>query len=255
MNKSSRAQREIKRPARMQPSARGRQAARDRQVDAAIGLDLGDRQSYVCTLGDDGSILSESRVATTLDAMRQYFAGLCRTRVALEAGTHSGWASRLLRSLGHEVIVANPRELRKIHQSDRKNDRADAQILARMVRFDPKLLAPIEHRSAQMQADLTVVRARDALVGARTKCINAARGFVKAMGARLPKCDSASFPRRALEHVPEELHVAVLPLLDADPPARPRDLAAGDEGLPADQSAPPSIRSWAADVVGVHADA
>jgi transposase len=35
------------------------------------------------------------------------------------------------------------------------------------------------------------------------------------MGARLPKCDSASFPRRALEHVPDELHPALLPLLDA----------------------------------------
>jgi hypothetical protein len=93
-------------------------------VGASVGLDIGDRQSHVSILADDGTVLSESRIATTLDAMRQFFAGLRRTRIALEAGTHSGWASRLLNSLGNEVIVANPRELRKIHLAEAKHWKA-----------------------------------------------------------------------------------------------------------------------------------
>jgi hypothetical protein len=40
----------------------------------------------------------------------------------MEAGTHSGWISRLL---DHEVIVANPRQLLLIAESDSKNDRAE----------------------------------------------------------------------------------------------------------------------------------
>ena len=60
-----------------------------------------------------------------------------------------------------------------------RDDGCDAEILARMVRFDPQLLAPVQHRSEQMQADISLIRARDVLVGARTKLINAGRGLVK----------------------------------------------------------------------------
>jgi transposase len=49
--------------------------------------------------------------------------------------------------------------VRKIYQNDRKNDRSDAQILARLARFDPQLLEPIRHRTATMQADLATIRA------------------------------------------------------------------------------------------------
>ena len=55
-----------------------------------------------------------------------------------------------------------------------------------MGRFDPQLLAPITHRSAEMQNDLAVVRARGVLVRARTQCVNAVRGLVKTAGGRLP---------------------------------------------------------------------
>jgi hypothetical protein len=33
-------------------------------------------------------------------------------RIAIEAGTHSPWASRVLEECGHEVLVADVRELR-----------------------------------------------------------------------------------------------------------------------------------------------
>src|SRR5882724_11312813 len=146
-----------------------------------IGLDIGDRYSHFCAMNKSGEIIAEGRVQTTQEAMRRYFESLALSRIAMECGTHSSWISRQAKEFGHEVIVANARELRKIHQNDRKNDRADAEILARMARFDPSLMAPIEHRSELMQADLAMVRARDALVSARTKCVNSVRGQVKAM--------------------------------------------------------------------------
>jgi transposase len=178
-----------------------------------IGIDLGDRFSAFCVLDAAGEIVAEGKLRTTTAALDQYFSSQAPARVALEAGTHSGWVSRLIEGHGNEVIIANPREVRKIYQNNRKNDRGDARILARLARFDPKLLEPIRQRSAQAQADLSVVRAREVLVTARTKCVNCARGLVKSMGARLPKCSTESFVTQTTGHVPNELRAALTPLI------------------------------------------
>jgi len=114
-----------------------------------IGLDLGDRWSRYCVLDQNGVIVEEDRVRTSVAALEQRFRDEPTVRIALEAGTHSPWVSRLLESLGCEVIVANARKVRLIYESDRKNDRLDARMLARLGRMDPSLLAPIHHRGAE----------------------------------------------------------------------------------------------------------
>jgi transposase len=43
-----------------------------------------------------------------------------RCRIAIEVGTHSPWVSRLLKSVGHEVIVANARQVKLISANRRK---------------------------------------------------------------------------------------------------------------------------------------
>ncbi len=133
-----------------------------------IGLDLGDRFSWYCVLDEAGEVVLEQKVATTPKAMKEVFGGMPRSRMALETGTHSPWVSRLLSELGHEVIVAHARNVRLIGESRKKDDRRDARTLARLVRIDPQLLAPVKHRSAQAQADLMAIRARAGLVRART---------------------------------------------------------------------------------------
>ena len=125
-----------------------------------IGLDLGDRWSWYCVLDEMGEVVLEQKVATTPKAMKEVFGGMPRSRLALETGTHSPWVSRVLSELGHEVIVAHARNVRLIGESRKKDDRLDARMLARLVRIDPKLLAPVKHRSAQAQADLMAIRAR-----------------------------------------------------------------------------------------------
>src|SRR5205823_1992934 len=81
-------------------------------------------------------------------ALREGFGGMLRSRVALETGIHSPWVSRLLSEVGHEVIVAHARKVRLIGESRKKDDRLDAQTLARLARIDPQLLCPVKHRSA-----------------------------------------------------------------------------------------------------------
>jgi len=150
-----------------------------------IGLDLGDKSSSYCVLDESGVVISEHKVRTTPKALSECFEGILISRIALETGTHSPWVSRLLSAMGHEVIVANARHVRLIAQSRQKDDRLDARTLARLARVDPKLLAPVTHRSAQAQADLSLIPARAALVRSRTTLINTARGLVKSNGERL----------------------------------------------------------------------
>src|SRR5208282_4672106 len=121
-----------------------------------IGFDLGDRSSWYCVLDETGSVLLEQRVSTTPKAMKEVFGRMPRCRIALETGMHSPWVSRLLSELGHEVIVAHARNVRLIGESRKKDDRLDAQTLARLARIDPQLLSPVKHRSAKAQADPTV---------------------------------------------------------------------------------------------------
>jgi len=118
-----------------------------------------------------------------------------------------------LKAMGHEVIVANPRKVKLITQSVKKNDRMDAEQLARLARVDPKLLSPIQHRGPAAQADLAVVRARMTLVDARTELINSARGLAKPMGERLQKCDTDCVKESLADGLSEATQNAIRPLL------------------------------------------
>lgn len=177
-----------------------------------IGVDLGDKTSRYCVLNDCGEVVKEASVATTKKGLAQVFAALQRCRIALEVGTHSPWVSRLLKSLGHEVFVANPRQLKLISQSSRKDDRIDAQMLARLARLDPELLRPIQHRSEEAQLALMAIRVRAALVEARTALVNALRGMPKSMGERLAKCDADQMSVEKLAGLPQPLREALEPL-------------------------------------------
>jgi transposase len=179
-----------------------------------IGMDLGDKTSRYCVIDNAGEVISEGGVTTTRKAIAEKFGRLGRCRMALEVGTHSPWVSRLLSEFGHEVIVANPRQLKLITESSRKSDRVDAQTLARLARVDPVLLRPIRHRSESAQMDLMVIRARAALVQTRTSLVNTVRGLAKAAGERLPKVDAEALGIDEASEFPELLREVLRPLLE-----------------------------------------
>ena len=102
------------------------------QPKLTIGLDLGDRNSWYCMVDEAGQVRREQRVRTNAKGLQEVFGAMPGCRIALETGTHSPWISRLLNGLGHEVIVANARRVRLIGESRKKDDRRDAQTLARL---------------------------------------------------------------------------------------------------------------------------
>ena len=190
-------------------------SAKQRQPQLTIGLDLGERHSWYCVLDEAGQIRLEQRVRTNGKALCEVFGAMPGSRIALETGTHSPWISRLLQELGHEVMVANARKVRLIGESRKKDDRLDAQTLARLARIDPALLCPVKHRSRQAQADLTVIRARAALVRTRTALGNAARRLANRYGERLRGCNVRNMNPEQAESLSPELQSALEPLLAA----------------------------------------
>jgi transposase len=178
-----------------------------------VGLDVGDRTSELCLLDECGTVRETGRIGSTPAALAHRFGTMRPVRIVLESGTHSPWMSRQLQSYGHQVIVGNSRRLALIAQNNSKSDTVDAELLARLGRVDPALLAPVRHRGAMAQADLALLRTRDTLVRARTMLVNHTRGSVKASGARLPASSTASFARQAAPAVPPELTPVLGPVL------------------------------------------
>lgn len=182
---------------------------------SAVGLDLGDRFSQIGGLDETGELVWTRRICTRKASLKKYFGPLPPTRVVIEVGTHSRWVSRYLEHLGHEVIVANARRVKLISENDYKNDGNDAELLARIGRFDPRLLCPIQHRSEEAHRDLTLIKSRHELVEARTGLINHVRGVVKTFGERLPSCSAATFHKKAPEHIPAQLANQLEPVVSS----------------------------------------
>jgi transposase len=179
----------------------------------AIGLDLADVWSDWAAIDKEGRIVRRERVRTTEGQLRKVFGAFPPTVIALEVGSQSAWISRVLRSLGHRTIVANARKVALIHRNKRKNNRIDAEFLARLARADRELLFPVVHRDERSQADLAVLRSRDVLVRTRTKLINHVRGSSKSFGVRLRSCSAPAFVLRCRADLPAVVQQTLEPIL------------------------------------------
>jgi transposase len=179
-----------------------------------VGLDIGDDYTHAAVLNGNGEVLLEDRIKTREPDVRRWLAAGPAALVALETGTHSRWMAKVARECGHQVIVANAREVRLIYAGTNKHDRLDAKKLARLARVDPELLKPIQHRGDQEHSDLALIAARELLVKMRSEAINMVRGMVKADGSRVTGCASESFTHWASPVLPESLKNALAPILE-----------------------------------------
>ena len=164
-----------------------------------LGLDLGDRSHYVCVLDAAGQIIHEGTLLNDRAALAALLTHYPAATVALEAGTHSPWISRYLTGLGATVIVANPRKLHAISRHERKCDRRDAVMLARLARADVALLHPLQHGSAQAQHDLLGLKLRDSLVRTRVNLINTVRFTLKSLGHAVSNPSSRGVSQKHLD--------------------------------------------------------
>lgn len=178
-----------------------------------IGMDIGDKNNAICVLSSGGELINNDTIENTDKSIGSFFKKYKGAVVAIEAGTHSPWISRLLASMDCKVLVGNPRKLRVIWDNDQKSDERDAEMLARIARFDPDLLYPISHKEEQAQMDMELLQARDLLVRNRASMINFVRSSVKSLGERIPSCSAASFHRKGEQYLPVKLQEYLRPVL------------------------------------------
>lgn len=178
------------------------------------GLDVGDRVTHLCCIDAERQVVERLRFPTTFEGVQEALGSRPALKLVLEAGSQSPWMSDLLSSMGHDVLVADPRKVASITRAGRKTDRRDAEVLARLLQGVPELLGEVRHRGRQAQADLAVMRARDALVSTRTRLVLHVRGILKAFGLRARSCSAGAFHHVARETVPAELEPALGPILD-----------------------------------------
>ncbi len=186
-----------------------------RRDKVTIGLDLGDRRHRFCALGFAGEVVEEGSVVNEraqLSALVDRYPGAL---IVMEAGCHSPWVSRYLEQLGCEVIVSNPRKVRAIYQHERKSDRRDALMLARIARMEPALLYPINHGSEEAQQDLLRIKLRDTLVRARVGVINSVRSTIKSLGYAVPNSSSERFHKIINTALPPTLSQVIAPSVQA----------------------------------------
>lgn len=193
-----------------------RMSKKDRGVVyASVGLDVSDRKSCWVALSKDGAVADRGKVTTRSAALEAWAMSIAPTVIALEAGPHSPWMSRLLSRCGHEVIVGNPAKIPSITRSRSKSDWRDAEQLGRLARFDRSMLHEIRHRSEESQKDLQIIRSRDAAVRARSKLISHVRATVKAYGQLVPRCSSEAFVGRTRKAIAKPLLEIVEAILGA----------------------------------------
>lgn len=190
----------------------------EKQFGTIIGVDLGDKKHAIFVTDKDGNILREFSITNRPQSLEQLAGEFPAARIAMEVGTHSPWISRLLENrLGCDVTVANARKLRAISDNDRKCDRHDARMPAKLLRIDPDLLHPIRHGSEQARQDLLSVKLRDTLVRSRVIAIGSLRASLKSLGVRLPSPSTSAFARQARVYLSEhpEILASVEPMLQA----------------------------------------
>jgi transposase len=198
----------------MKKSTKGNNEEAIKDGAVAIGLDLSDRTGHYCGIDGEGNKIAEGTIGLRSAELQKWASAIPPTVIAMEAGTHSPWISRLLSASRHDVIVANPIKVALITQNVQKRDSIDAELLARLARFDRKLLYEIHHRGEQAQIDLQMIRTRVIAVQVRSKLVNHTRGAVKSFGHRLPACSTEAFVNKTRTLIPEMLVGALGPILD-----------------------------------------
>lgn len=101
-----------------------------------IGIDAHKLSESVCVTDRDGTILEEYRMDNTEETWNRFMKKYSKddTVIAVESSTTGKYVAHLLRDNGFNIHLANPKELKPIFRSNKKTDKNDARILAKLLR-------------------------------------------------------------------------------------------------------------------------
>src|SRR5215467_13088035 len=150
-----------------------------------VGLDIHTKHIALCVLNESGQVVRRARVRG-IDEMLVILGGLSdRFEVCYEASCGYGHYHDLLRPLAERVLVAHPGQLRLIFRSKNKNDRNDAQRLAKLLYLGetPTVHVP----SVEVRTWRELINCRNQVIAKRTRAKNAVRALLRSAGITPPK--------------------------------------------------------------------
>ena len=150
----------------------------------SIGMDVHSRQTYFCVLDERGDRVDSGRVETTEDGLQSLVTRHGEVQVAIEASTTAWWVQDILKKAGAKVEVTNPYKLKLIAESRAKTDKADAQILAELLRIGG-LPTPVYVPSADIVELRQKISLRRQLIKIRTQIICSAKARMRGFGIKL----------------------------------------------------------------------
>jgi len=150
-----------------------------------VGLDIHTKRISICALDEKGQVVHRSQVRSIQDLLRVLTDLPDRFQVCYEASCGYGHFHELLRPLATRVVVAHPGQLRLIFRSRNKNDRNDAERLAKLLYLGE---APAVHvPSADVRTWRELINCRSQVIAKRTRAKNAARALLRGAGVTPPK--------------------------------------------------------------------
>jgi transposase len=150
-----------------------------------VGLDIHTKRISVCALGETGQVVQRSQVRS-IEEMLHILKNLPdRFEVCYEASCGYGYSHDLLRPLAARVLVAHPGQLRLIFRSKNKNDRNDAERLAKLLYLGetPTVHVP----SLEVRTWRELIKCRSQVIAKRTQAKNAVRALLRSAGVVPPK--------------------------------------------------------------------
>ena len=187
--------------------------AEGRSTMRSVALDLGGKITFCEVAG--GEVLRRATASSFQGLESVLGPRTAPARVAIEACREAWFIERRLREWGHEPLVVDTTRVKQlgVGQHKRKNDRIDAEVLARAVE---KEMIPLSHvLSPHRQALRMQLGIRRGLVETRAGYVTMVRGLARAHGVKLPSCKVEDFARK-VESVAlgEDLRLMVAPLLE-----------------------------------------
>ena len=150
-----------------------------------VGLDIHTKHISVCALNETGQVVHRCQVRSIQDTMRILSDLPDRFEVCYEASCGYGYFHDLLRPLAARVLVAHPGQLRLIFRSKNKNDRNDAERLAKLLYLGetPTVHVP----SVEVRTWRELINCRSQVIAKRTRAKNTVRALLRSAGVVPPR--------------------------------------------------------------------
>jgi transposase len=153
-----------------------------------VGLDIHSKRISICALNETGQVIHRSQVRS-IEEMLRVLEGLPeRFEVCYEASCGYGHYHDLLRPLAVRVLVAHPGQLRLIFRSKNKNDRNDAERLAKLLYMGetPTVHVP----TLEVRTWRELINCRSQVIAKRTRAKNTLRALLRSAGVSAPTAPS-----------------------------------------------------------------